>query len=257
MSPTRMVRHELRARRLRVESVVELSPTMRRFALGGETDAFPHVAFAPAEHVRLVLPDAEGFVHLPLLGQARPQFEGEAPEIRDYTVRAVDERGRVIIDMITDHDGPAACWAREAGPGSPLGVLGPRGSSVMPEASHYVLYGDETALPALGRWLEEAPAAARIDVVADVRSASRFDLPEHPGANVTWVEGTTPVLDALGHVRWSDDTIAWAAGEVGALRQIRSFLSERQVPLERRLIAGYWQRGNADFDHHAPLDDAA
>ena len=56
--------------------------------------------------------------------------------------------------------------------GDPVWIAGPRGSMVIPRAfDWYRLVGDETALPAIARRLEERPATARVIVVAEVEDA--------------------------------------------------------------------------------------
>lgn len=70
--------------------------------------------------------------------------------------------------------------------------------------------GDETALPAIGRWLEEWPAGARGQVFVEVAEAShRQDLPVPDGVALTWLvrDGapaatTTLLLDALRAAPW-------------------------------------------------------
>ena len=73
-----------------------------------------------------------------------------------------------------------AAWRRsrrrpgrpQAGPGKFLGVGGPRGSFIVPDDfDWYLLAGDETALPAIGRRLEELPAGTRALVVIEVADA--------------------------------------------------------------------------------------
>ena len=66
-------------------------------------------------------------------------------------------------------DGPASTWAAQAKPGQQIVIGGPRGSMIIPDAyDWYFLAGDETALPAIGRRLEELPATARVVAVIEV-----------------------------------------------------------------------------------------
>src|SRR5690606_25274289 len=87
-----------------------------------------------------------------------------------YTPRYwnVDE-GWIEIDFVLHGDGPASGWAAKAEIGSKLVIGGPRGSMVVPAAfDWYLLAGDETALPALGRRIEELPEGARILAIIEV-----------------------------------------------------------------------------------------
>jgi len=68
-----------------------------------------------------------------------------------------------------------------------------------------------------------------------------------------------PHHDLLEVVRTQDvddDTFVWAAGEASALVPVRRHLKEQGLPKTNRSLHGYWKRGDAGFDHHAPLDPA-
>ena len=82
--------------------------------------------------------------------------------MRDYTPRAFDAAGnRLTIDFALHDAGPATAWALNARPGETLLIGGPRGSTVVPDDfDFYLLAGDETALPSIGRRLE-SPASGR------------------------------------------------------------------------------------------------
>lgn len=81
--------------------------------------------------------------------------------IRTYTIRAVDQRARTCtIDMVIHTPaGPAGMFAVQAQPGDELVIVGPDARSEdsrlgidfhAGDASHVLLIGDETALPAIG-----------------------------------------------------------------------------------------------------------
>ena len=98
-----------------------------------------------------------------------PGPDGKPPEGverspgRDYTPRRYDAgRNELVIDFALHDAGPATDWAAQAEPGQQLAVGGPRGSFVVPDDFDWYLFiGDETALPAIGRRLEELRAGAR------------------------------------------------------------------------------------------------
>lgn len=168
----RRVRHDLKCRMLRVSHVRRLSPKMVRVTLTGD-DLAGFVSAGFDDHVKLFFPP-EGSEKpvLPTLGANGPVFpEGaERPDRRDYTPRSYDAaRNELAIDFALHESGPATKWAESAEPGQFLGVAGPRGSFVVPvDFDWHLLVGDETALPAIGRRLEELPAGTRAIVVAEV-----------------------------------------------------------------------------------------
>jgi NADPH-dependent ferric siderophore reductase len=73
----------------------------------------------------------------------------------------VDRPGqRLVVDFVLHGDnGPASAWAPAARVGDQLVVTGARGAyRIDPEAGWTLLVADETALPAVGTIMDEAPA---------------------------------------------------------------------------------------------------
>ena len=140
------VRHELKRRSLTVARVERLPPNMVRVALGGEElHGFTSLGFD--DHIKVFFP----------AGQA-----GGAA--RDFTPRRHDPAaGELWIDFFLHAGGPAAAWASQAAAGQTLQIGGPKGSAIIdPDGiDTHVLIGDESALPAIGRRLEELPRSSR------------------------------------------------------------------------------------------------
>lgn len=184
-----------RFRTLTIVHVEDLSATMRRFLLTGlelERD-FPILPLTTSTHVKVVVPQADGKVVLPIhndRGLIAP--DGVELFVRDYTIRAFDPATRVLaLDFVLHEHGPAGRWAIDAGPGDPLGVLGPRGYMLYPDGyGRYVLGADQTALPALERWIEEAPRNAHIDAFVLAPVEVRRSLPKHPDLTLHWIHDT-------------------------------------------------------------------
>ncbi len=133
-------RHDLVRRSLTVARSTRLTPKMIRLALTGpELKGF--TSTAPDDHFKLFVSDGQG---------------GSAG--RDYTPRAFDDDA-LIVDVFDHPGGPAADWARAARPGDTVTIGGPRGSVVIEgDIDHWLLIGDETALPAALRNCPRAPA---------------------------------------------------------------------------------------------------
>ena len=150
----RRVRHETKFRRLTVQQVESLTPTMRRITVGGE-DLIGFASLGFDDHVKLVFPEPDGALRHP--------SEETKPVMRDYTPRRFErEEGRLVLDFFIHESGPATQWAISARPGQSLGVGGPRGSFIIPtDMDWHLLIGDESALPAIGRRLEELPTGTR------------------------------------------------------------------------------------------------
>lgn len=264
-----VVMHPLAPRILRVGRVEELSPRVRRVVLTGERAGdIPYLQWSPGDHVKLSLPDAAGAVSVPRIEEGRAVWEGFRAETRDYTIRSVDAvAGELTIDGILHDHGPAGRWFSAAAPGDHIGILGPRGSHVYPsDYGHYLLVADETAMPALGRWLEQ-PMSGRVSVVTVSDRADIYPLPTLiPPAMIDWrcriapLDASRPalfaaeVVDALLASPAQDDVFVWAAGEADSMRAVRRVLRESGLSKDAFDVDGYWRQGVANLDHHT-LDE--
>jgi NADPH-dependent ferric siderophore reductase len=239
------VRRDVRRRAVTVAAVTDLTPRMRRITLAGdELDGFESTAYD--DHIKLVFPLA-----------------GAEPVARNITPRRFDPQARTLLVDIALHDGPIGNWARDAALGSPAWVGGPRGSYVVAaDFDWYLFLGDETALPAIGRRLEELPASARAVVLVEVAEAAEEQpLPSRAAADVTWLHrgtaapGTTTQLrDALsGLALPPGDGYVWAACEAEAAHTLRADLLARGVAREWLRVSAYWKRDRADV--HETLND--
>jgi NADPH-dependent ferric siderophore reductase len=248
------VRHQPRRRLLTVRRVERITPAMARITLGGDLEGFHSGAYD--DHVK---------VFFPLPGHDAPTIpepgpDGKPPEGverspgRDYTPRRYDGN-ELVIDFALHDAGPATAWASQAKSGQQLSVGGPRGSFVVPDDFDWYLFvGDETALPAIGRRLEELRPGVRAIVVAAVsgpQEEQRLDSPAR--VETIWVhrplsraEDPAPLMDAVRAIALpsSGDGYAWAAGESQTAKLLRRhLLDERGLDKAWVKAAGYWKRG--------------
>lgn len=254
----------LYSRAATVVSVRDLSPRMRRVVVRAESigENFPWFAMSPTDHVKVVVPGADGVLRVPEVKDDRLALDElpERPIIRDYTVRAVDYATcSLTLDFVVHAHGPAGRWAAQAAEGHQIGILGPRGTKRFPVGyDHYVLGADETALPAMCRFIEEAPEGSRLTVfvtVADLDGV--IALPRRDSLDVRWFDqsrGEQLAISDLDSVALSD-AFVWLAGEAGDLKPLRGHLiRELGLPRDRVQVEGYWRRGAEAYDHHQPID---
>lgn len=252
-NPVRTVqrhRFDTRRRDLTVTGRERLSPHMLRLTLTGDLSGFQSLGFD--DHVKLFFPD-------PVTGSYEPH-DGAKPLARDYTPRRFDVASGILVLDFALHGvaegqaGPATTWANHAVIGDRLVIGGPRGSSVLPvDFGLHLLIGDDTALPAIGRRLDELRAGARALVLVEVGSpedclilTSKADVTTH------WLfrdpaHGGRDLLSAVVGLRLPDrDVLAWVAGEAQQTRLIRDELLVRHG-LDPQWVkaSGYWQRGEA------------
>lgn len=256
------VRHPLKFRLLRVARVQDLAPQMRRVTFADESLA-DFVSASFDDHVKLFFPlPGQSQPTLPTVTEQGMVFpEGEPrPPARDYTPRRVDTVARELdVDFVLHGDGPASTWAAQAAPGQVLGAGGPRGSFVIPaDYPWHVLIGDDTALPAIGRRLEELAEDARVFVRIEVDdAAARIALPQRAAADVGWVyrsEGDDVLLAAARALAPPPGAgYVWIAAEAAKARALRALVvGQWGVDKVNVRAAAYWKRGASSV--HENLD---
>lgn len=256
------VRHELKFRLVRVVSNERITPNMARIVVASD-DLAGFTSLAYDDHVKLFFPENGETLKAPQPGPNGLVFpEGtKRPEARDYTPRAFDPAtNQLTLDFVIHGDGIATSWAASAKPGDQIGVGGPRGSFVVRAGfDWYLLVGDETALPAIGRRIEELPQGAKIIAFVEVAdTAERQDFDTEADLEMHWIarNGVMPGrLDLLSQaVRAASlpdaaGGYAFVAGEAAMSKQVREILIvEHGFGEDRVKAAGYWRSGEADFD---------
>lgn len=227
------IRHDPRRRTLRVRSTERITPGMARITLeGDDLSDFHSVGFD--DHLKVFVPGAG--------------------ERRDYTPRRYDRASRTLTLDFAIHDaGPATLWAISAKPGDQIEIGGPKSSSrYSDEIRRWLLIGDETGLPAIGRHLEEARAGVEVTTVVAVAGPEEKQAVEtradHTGL---WAyrppsaaSDSTPLLDIVLELALQPDTFVWIAAEATVARAVRNHLvEERGHPLAWLKAGGYWVKG--------------
>lgn len=246
---------------IRVVAIEDLNAHMRRISFAG--DDLTHFDTSSNLHCKLYFPQP-GVTEpeWPVTGEdGLPRFPtGDKRLIsRTYTVRAVNPaRNEITIDIVLHGDaGPGSAWATQAKVGQEVGITGPGGQGISP-ANWYLLTGDETALPAISRILEQLPKEATGAAFIEVDSPADVLLLTHPeGVKVVWLyragaaPGTTSLLlDAVRTVTWAPEgqtVFAWSGTEFDTFKAIRGFLrEERQLAKEQHLVVSYWRQGQSE-----------
>ncbi len=219
--------------------MTRLTPAMVRVTFIG-SDLADFAAPGFDDHIKIFVPSASG-----------------AMERRDYTPRRFDPAtATLVLDFAVHEAGPATRWALEARVGDRLQIAGPKGSSVIsPDIGRWLLVGDETGLPAIGRRIEEASPGERITSVVVVPGpedeqsfVTRADVTTH------WVHRSAsaaadpaPLLDRLRTIIVEPQTFVWIAAEATVARVVRAHVAEEEgQPLTWMKAAGYWVQGRAD-----------
>jgi NADPH-dependent ferric siderophore reductase len=252
------VRHETRIRLLQVSAIADITPLMRRITLGGP-DFTGFVSLGYSDHVKVFVAADGKPLPKPTLTPEGLAFPDDVPRplMRDYTPRRFDpQAGTLDIDFVLHGDGPAASWAAQAAIGQDLMIGGPRGSLIVPtNFDWYFFAGDETALPAIGRRIEELPAGARaIAVIEIANAAEEQQFATEADVKLVWVHrnGIEPGTDdqlvsATAALDFpAGDGFAFVAAESRVTKALRQHLvAERGFNPEWLKAAGYWVRGEA------------
>jgi NADPH-dependent ferric siderophore reductase len=247
------VSHEIKRRKLQVLRVTDITPRMRRVTLHGpQLEGF--ISLGTDDHVKLLFattPEEHAALENFMPGSSN---DGPRPAMRDYTPRRYDaQSGELDIDFVLHGDGPAATWAAQAEVGQFLYIAGPRGSMIVPDMfDSYLLIGDETALPAIARRLEELPANRRALVVVEIEDAAeRQTFESQAQVEVIWVvRGEQDLLEVTRQLTLPQgDLYAWVATESSRSRKLRRVLLD-DFKLDEAAVkaAGYWRADGSDED---------
>jgi len=234
------LRHDTRRRTLTLAAVEALGDHMRRLVFTSP-ELHDFVSAAADDHIKLFFAADNG-----------------ETVMRDFTPRRFDTAtGSLTIDFALHDAGPAAQWAAAAQVGDTLDTGGPRGSAVVPDDfDWYLAIGDETALPAIGRRVEELREGvpvitlAVVDGPADEQTfATRADWSGH------WVHRAASsasdadlLLGALEQIALpAGEGFVWIAAETTVAKALRAHVQDTlRHPREWLKAAGYWTRGMAD-----------
>lgn len=238
-------RHEPKRRRLAVTDKRYVTPHMIRIEFASE-DLADFTSLSPSDHVKVFLP-----------------IDGGEPERRDYTPRRFNPVTQTLtLDFAVHEAGPATRWAVEAEVGDALEVGGPRGSAVVSDTfDWWLLIGDETALPSIGRRFEELPRARIISLVTVTDAGEEQDIAGGERHEAIWVhrpagrnDDAEPLLAALRSFELPEgEGFVWIAAEAKVARTVRDFVTgELGHPSAWTKAAGYWLKGIADAHEKIP-----
>jgi NADPH-dependent ferric siderophore reductase len=248
-------------REMRVLRAFDVTPRMRRVVLTGENlERFASHGL----HVRLIFPPEGREPVWPHVGDDDcPVWPvgDDTLTARVYTIRRVDlAAGEIWIDILR-HDGdatPGSRFAVTAKPGDRVGMTGPGGGTV-PHAASLLLFGDETALPAIARILDVLPGHASVRAVIEV-AGPQEEQALTSAANLTleWLHRDTgatklaDVLDAIEIESLAPDTFVWAGCEFADFRRMRRRVrSDWKLGRDRHLVVAYWRKGAAGDEARA------
>lgn len=196
------------------------------------------------DHVRLFfVPDGHE-------APTTPEAWRELPS-REYTpVDSDPDAGWVEFDFVIHGDGPGSTWAADAPIGSRVAVAGPRRSNAITgEPDAWFLAGDETAVPAISRFLRARRPGTPARVILEVAPGNELvPIPSDAGTHLTVLvrgrESLAATLSALGERdRPRGSVLGFVAAESTVVPAARALLVDRwELPVEAVIAKGYWRR---------------
>ena len=243
-----------------VVRTLRLSPHMVRVTLGSE-DLRGFRDDGPDQRFKLMLP---------LPGQTAPILpdpddwyaswqqmpEDVRPVLRTYTVRqARPSEAELDVDFVLHEPaGPACRWAAAAACGDTVGIQGAWAEyEALAGATHQLIVGDHTALPAIAAIGEQLTPDAQADVVVEVPDpADVLPLTVPPGVRVNWVvthpdgpgRALAEAVEALPPSSHWD--YAWVAADKDSVARLRRHLIDaRGLVPSQIMFMGYWRTDGA------------
>ncbi|QTX03450.1 siderophore-interacting protein [Agromyces archimandritae] len=244
---------ELVFRRGRLAARTELAPGYVRVRIEGE-EFTGFDSPGADDHIRVFFGPDGG---LPSGAELPSSDEFREHGSREYTPVAWGDAA-LELEFLLHGDGPGASWAASAPVGAPVAVGGPRGSMhVVGTPDAWFLAGDETAMPAIRRYVELAGADAAGTVILESADAAG-ELPLEVPAGISLVRahrdagGLAPLIEALTPAdRPAGEVFGFIAAEQAIVKPGRALLHERwALEPAQTIVKGYWKRGDAGY--HAP-----
>lgn len=215
-----------------------LTPSMIRVVLGGDELVHFESTSVPDEFLWLSFSKRDG---------------GSGG--RYYTVRQWDVRARhLTIDFVKHEEGVATEWAQGTIEGDTIEIYQPRSRFDLPASGSTFLLGDFSALPAIGRIIEDVPHDRHVVAHVEIPAASdRQSLPVRNTVDLTWHETSrgpdshTRLAAIARSVTLPEDLgYIWIAGEASAVSECRRYFRDVcGIAKDRITSVGYWIEGRA------------
>ena len=179
-------------RRVTVVGLDRPAPHVQRVTFDGP-ELGELIVDEPAASVRLLLP-SPGTPNLVIPIWNGNEFllpNGQRPTIRTFTpIRTSTATSELVLEIVLHGSGAASDWATAATVGDRAAISGPgRGYVADPDASSFLLVGDESAVPAIGQLIASLPPGypvhAGIEVTSSRRSATSQSGPEPRSTGVS------------------------------------------------------------------------
>ncbi|MTI10366.1 siderophore-interacting protein [Curvivirga aplysinae] len=205
-------------------------------------------------HFQLLIPSNEklpaiwptkktsGKIHYPIANNGNEQ----GLDRRVYTIRQIRvEQNEFDFDVLRHAGGIASDWAENVSIGDKIGILGPSGGHY-PEANWLMLAGDETALPAIARILENCPKDTTGEAIISLKDVEKWtiQLNKPDGINIQWLDHSKGnMIDTIKALGMPENQSAyfWFGGESETAADLRKYFKhELGLSSKQYYSSAYW-----------------
>lgn len=179
-----------------------IAPNFQRVTFTGVDAMGPAVPIMDLR-IKLLIPPSSGLINLPAerwLEAWRSMPERARGHLRTYSIRALRRYEKAPDELDVDfvlhrhNPGPASAWAESARPGQKLLIIGPSRDDASGTGIEFApgtaaaarLYGDETALPAIARILEDWPEGLAGSADIEVPAGNQLSIDAPAQVEVRW-----------------------------------------------------------------------
>jgi NADPH-dependent ferric siderophore reductase len=193
--------------------------------------------------------------------------DGDRPVRRRYTIRAMDQPGRLLtLDVVRHAEGPGERWVRSARRGDRIEGIGPRGKIFPATGADWHLFaGDESSLAAVSAMAAALPAGTPVTVILEIPEPADEQEPDGPAdVSLRWLHrggGPAGEPEALAAALSSAELPpgrghAYLFGEAKVVLRLREVAAGRGLAADQVSAKAYWGRGRANASHGEPARDA-
>tara|TARA_B100000674_G_scaffold51225_1_gene35340 strand:+ start:318 stop:1322 length:1005 start_codon:yes stop_codon:yes gene_type:complete len=165
-----------------------------------------------------------------------------------FTVRKIAiDADWIEVDIALHTGGRITNWLKELKVGDEIAINGPSGSK-MPKADNMFLFGDETAMPAIMRIIENSPPETCVNATVALRDAKDLQvIPSGKQVAIKTVkmEDESALLKELyeNSHKFSGCYLFFAA-ERGQSSKAREFIKTSSISVKSSKISSYWTKTN-------------
>ena len=200
-------------------------------------------------HFSLLLPPAGRAPVWPVLNdRMRTVWPADADTLHRaaYTFTSLDPAlGRFTFDIFAHAGGRTTDWVRHVTGGEVVGIMGP-GSGDFPVTDDLLIAGDETALPAIRRILEQSPPTRAGRALIEIGNpADIVPITVPPLMTLDWLlrgrdQDLCAQLLTIDHL--PRETFVWVAAEQATIRQVKAHFRTLGLARDRSYLSYYWTR---------------